>query len=207
MPKQVPKVPPEFKEWLRSELDKRKWSIREAARNFGVSHPTISDIFNLDRQPSYETCAAIANTLSIPPIEIWKLAGLANDKETEETYVSDEFIEWLKYEVNEKYESLQDLADDVNIPWGWGGSSIVFSIFEDKMQPSFEHALVIARKLDIPPVIFFFKAGLIQEDDLDLESDSNVKPDWAYIIEKLTEEELLKVIEFAKFMIDQRKNS
>ena len=69
-------APDEFVSWLKQEFEKRNWAIRAAARRIGVSHPTISDIVTLQKQPSYETCLAIANAFNKPPEWVLRLAGL-----------------------------------------------------------------------------------------------------------------------------------
>jgi len=69
-------APEEFVSWLKQEFEKRNWAIRAAARRIGVSHPTISDIVTLQKQPSYETCMAIAKAFNKSPVWILRLAGL-----------------------------------------------------------------------------------------------------------------------------------
>ncbi len=65
-----------FVSWLESEMDKRKWSISVTARQAALSHPVISDILNLQAQPTLDTCVALAKAFEMPPEEVLRLAGL-----------------------------------------------------------------------------------------------------------------------------------
>ncbi len=68
-------VSDEFTAWLEVEMKKRNWGVRETARNVGVSHPTISEIFTLGRLPSLETCKALAKALGVPVVSLLYLSG------------------------------------------------------------------------------------------------------------------------------------
>ena len=83
-------APDEFVSWLKQEFEKRNWAIRAAARRIGVSHPTISDIVTLQKQPSYETCLAIANAFNKPPEWVLRMAGLLPKMEP----LNFDFEEW-----------------------------------------------------------------------------------------------------------------
>ena len=61
--------------WLREELDKRGWSIREIARRAGLVHGTVVGILN-GRHPGIETCRGIARALGVPTEEVLRRAGL-----------------------------------------------------------------------------------------------------------------------------------
>lgn len=68
-------APQEFISWLRNQIDVRNWGVREAARGLGLSHPTISDAL-LGKQPSFDTCLAVAKAFDVSPIYVLTLAGL-----------------------------------------------------------------------------------------------------------------------------------
>jgi transcriptional regulator with XRE-family HTH domain len=70
------KVPEEFHIWLSKKFDERNWGIREAARQIGISHPTISDILTYRKQPSFDTVLAIAKKFGEDPVYLLILAGL-----------------------------------------------------------------------------------------------------------------------------------
>ncbi len=65
-----------FMTWLKSEMDKRDWGITVTARKAGLTHPVISDILNLQVQPTFETCVALANAFRVPPDEVMRMASL-----------------------------------------------------------------------------------------------------------------------------------
>jgi transcriptional regulator with XRE-family HTH domain len=66
---------PAFIAWLNEQMAKRGWSIRQTAKNAGISHSIISLTLN-GEMPTYGTCAALASAFEFPPIEVFKLAGL-----------------------------------------------------------------------------------------------------------------------------------
>jgi transcriptional regulator with XRE-family HTH domain len=104
--KQVPK---EFQDWLRSKMEERNWGIRETARRIGLSHPTISDIFNIDKPPSFETCLAIAQTFGIPSENVLRLAGLLPQTQEKSPQV-DEISYLFDQLSSEEQEELIQLA-------------------------------------------------------------------------------------------------
>jgi len=66
----------EFTIWLQQELDLRNWSRSDLARKAGISHQTVSAVFNFLRAPGPEVCNGIAAALKIPPRIIHIKAGL-----------------------------------------------------------------------------------------------------------------------------------
>lgn len=69
-------APKEFIDWFENLRKERGWGIRDAARVIGVSHPTISEISTYGKQPSFDTCVALANTFEVSPVWVMVLAGL-----------------------------------------------------------------------------------------------------------------------------------
>jgi plasmid maintenance system antidote protein VapI len=100
----VKDAPQEFLEWFRNELQTRNWGIREAAQRVGVSHPTISEIVTYEKQPSYETCIAIASALGQRQVFILRLAGLL-EKEIRDREAN------LSYKINKLPDEDQDVID------------------------------------------------------------------------------------------------
>lgn len=68
-----------FGKWLLNELDARRWSMRELARQTGVSESTISRIVSGKRNPSSALCRRMAQVLRVPPELVFREAGLLPD--------------------------------------------------------------------------------------------------------------------------------
>ncbi len=65
-----------FGKWLLQELEDRRWSMREFARQCEVSESTISRVVSGKRNPSSDLCRRMANVLHLPPERIFREAGL-----------------------------------------------------------------------------------------------------------------------------------
>ena len=65
----------EFIDWLKNQMSAHDWGIRETARRADVSHTSISNIINLEEQPTFETCKALAKAFDVSPIFVLELAG------------------------------------------------------------------------------------------------------------------------------------
>jgi transcriptional regulator with XRE-family HTH domain len=77
-----------FNEWLIDELKKRGWSMREAARHGPVSHTSIAQVINEERDPTLEFCMAMAEALDYSREYILRKAGILDplpDKESDPT--------------------------------------------------------------------------------------------------------------------------
>lgn len=72
-----------FGRWLLAELASRRWSMRELARQTGVSESTISRIISGKRNPSSRLCRSMAKALHVPPVTIFREAGLLPDSDEE----------------------------------------------------------------------------------------------------------------------------
>jgi transcriptional regulator with XRE-family HTH domain len=70
-----------FGRWLLAELETRRWSMRELARQTGVSESTISRIVSGKRNPSSRLCREIAGALHVPPETVFREAGLLPDSD------------------------------------------------------------------------------------------------------------------------------
>lgn len=64
-----------FRKWVTDGLGRRQWSIRELARQSGVSHPLISQVLS-DKKPSCEFCVKIALAFDESPEMALRLAGI-----------------------------------------------------------------------------------------------------------------------------------
>jgi transcriptional regulator with XRE-family HTH domain len=65
-----------FVEYLHQELDQRGWSISELARRSQLATSTISDVLNEHTQPGQKFLTNVAFGLRVPPLRIFRLAGV-----------------------------------------------------------------------------------------------------------------------------------
>ncbi|MCD4738336.1 MAG: helix-turn-helix transcriptional regulator [Anaerolineae bacterium] len=66
----------EFSEWLGKEIKSRGWSAANLSRRSGVASAQISRILNRERGIGPDSCLAIARALGVPPVEVFRRAGL-----------------------------------------------------------------------------------------------------------------------------------
>lgn len=64
-----------FSEWLVGELADRDMSQSELSRRAGVTRTAISDIVNGRRNPGRELATSIAKAFSLPPEQVFRVAG------------------------------------------------------------------------------------------------------------------------------------
>ena len=62
--------------WLNTLLQKREWTMRELARQSGMSHAAISVVLSGQRKPTWEFCAKVADALKMSKVELFRMAGL-----------------------------------------------------------------------------------------------------------------------------------
>ncbi|MCL4299477.1 MAG: helix-turn-helix domain-containing protein [Anaerolineae bacterium] len=74
----------ELKAWLSQELERRKWSHTELARQAGLSQAMVSRILSGERNASINFCHKIAAVLGEPPEKILRLAGILPSSPTPE---------------------------------------------------------------------------------------------------------------------------
>ena len=61
--------------WLATELEKRGWSIREAARRAGISHMPFTSILSGQGNPGLVAYKGIARAFDMPLEEVLRIAG------------------------------------------------------------------------------------------------------------------------------------
>lgn len=89
-----------FPEWLAAELQTRKMSQVELAKKSGVTPAQISRILSGQRGAESKTLYSIAVALKVPPEEVYRVAGIWNEKEPPE--------DSLLKRINTLYHTLQD---------------------------------------------------------------------------------------------------
>jgi transcriptional regulator with XRE-family HTH domain len=62
--------------WLNSEVDKRGWTLRYAARRSGISHTTLIRLANGESHPTAKVCQGLAAAFGVSIEEIYRMAGL-----------------------------------------------------------------------------------------------------------------------------------
>ena len=66
----------ELTNWVKTQLQKRHWSIRELARQSGISQPLISQVLSGKKAPSVNFCYRIAKALDELPETLMRLANI-----------------------------------------------------------------------------------------------------------------------------------
>lgn len=66
----------EFINWVNTNLQEQGWSIRELARRARISHVTIVNFLNGNRNPGEKLCHGLARAFKVPPTQILQMAGL-----------------------------------------------------------------------------------------------------------------------------------
>jgi transcriptional regulator with XRE-family HTH domain len=68
-----------FSKWIRQQLKSRRWSLRELARQSGVSHPMLSRAISGKANFSADSIVKIAQAFDQPPADVLRLAGILPD--------------------------------------------------------------------------------------------------------------------------------
>lgn len=66
----------QFRQWLTSEMEKRRYSQGALARAIGMSRPFITRVLNGERAPSLDFLIKVAQALDVPPEKVLRLAGI-----------------------------------------------------------------------------------------------------------------------------------
>ena len=65
-----------FQSWLENELKTRGWTLNYLARRAGLSGGTLNNIMSGVRGVGFDTCKAVAEALNVPPVVVFRAAGL-----------------------------------------------------------------------------------------------------------------------------------
>jgi transcriptional regulator with XRE-family HTH domain len=69
-----------FSEWLDAELKKKEWTRADLARHSHVRESTISMVYSGNRNVGLKLAKAIAEALSLPPITVFRAAGITEQE-------------------------------------------------------------------------------------------------------------------------------
>lgn len=65
-----------FRQWLISEMEKRRYNQGALAKAIGMSRPFVTRVLNGERAPSVEFCNRVASALGESPEKLLRLAGI-----------------------------------------------------------------------------------------------------------------------------------
>jgi transcriptional regulator with XRE-family HTH domain len=68
-----------FIEWLKKEMVRRGWSIRELARHSDMTHAYIANVLRGEKPLTVNFCFSMANALNEPVWKLLLLAGFVED--------------------------------------------------------------------------------------------------------------------------------
>lgn len=95
--------------WLSEELERRKWSQGQLARQAGISRSFISMVLSGDANPSVSFCHKVAHALGEAPEKVLRLAGiLPTAPASEDEQTLKEIVDIVK---NMNPENQQDLLN------------------------------------------------------------------------------------------------
>jgi transcriptional regulator with XRE-family HTH domain len=66
----------DFSAWLRNEVARRGWSLRELGRRSGLSGGAVSAVAQGSQKPGLRFCVQVAAAFSLPPEDVLRRAGL-----------------------------------------------------------------------------------------------------------------------------------
>jgi len=86
----------ELRVWLTQELERRKWSQRELARQADISRAFVNRVLSGDISASVNFCYKVAQALNEAPEKVLRLAGILPISPTSENDTLQELIELAK---------------------------------------------------------------------------------------------------------------
>ena len=81
--------------WIEQERKARFWSIRELARQSGLSSGMISDVLNSRVEPKEKACRRIARAFGVAPEFVFRLAGLLDEVDVDKQQ-TEELLHYFK---------------------------------------------------------------------------------------------------------------
>ena len=67
--------------WVEKGMREQRWSLRDLARESGLSHGTISKVLNRRSNPGLQFCEGMARAFKIPVREVLRMAGILEPAE------------------------------------------------------------------------------------------------------------------------------
>jgi len=118
-----------FAEWLDVEIAKHNWTRAELSRRSGISQSALSLIYSGQRKPGPDICEALARTLDLPAIIVYRQAGMMQrvpestaldelmayrlaELTPEQTREVMQFIDWILHRDRPRREGGADHGED-----------------------------------------------------------------------------------------------
>jgi transcriptional regulator with XRE-family HTH domain len=98
----------ELTDWVRSELEKRGWSIRKLARESGLTHPAISKVLSGKNAVTVNFCYRIARAFGESPETLMRMANLSAPMPDYGDWLMEEIIEEIKRLPDDKRQQVLD---------------------------------------------------------------------------------------------------
>lgn len=74
----------QFADWLKNELDHRRWTPNRLARSSGITLTQILMVLKGERRAGDKFLRGVAHAFQMPQITLFRLAGLINDTDMEQ---------------------------------------------------------------------------------------------------------------------------
>jgi transcriptional regulator with XRE-family HTH domain len=101
----------EFIKWMIHGMERKGWTIRELSRRSGLTHATISNVLNGQRNPGLQFCLGIADAFSEPPERTLRRAGLLPELPAPEGHSEGTIKELMDIIYNLPIEKQEDLLE------------------------------------------------------------------------------------------------
>lgn len=101
----------QFRQWLTSEMKRRRFSQGALAREIGMSRPFVTRVLNGEKQPSVEFCIKVAGALGEAPERLLRLAGILPRSEVDNLVkdeLSAEILDLLQHMPKEQRQQILD---------------------------------------------------------------------------------------------------
>jgi len=97
----------DFVKWLNDRLLESGISQAELARRGNISRASISKALDPATPPGWDVCYGIAQGLKIPPLLVFRKAGLLPSKRGSDELKEEYLIQWDELENNDQEETLE----------------------------------------------------------------------------------------------------
>ena len=104
-----------FADWLLGEIRERNMSQSDLARASGVTRAAISDVVNGRRMPGKVLLNGVARALSIPPEQVFRVAGILPPSDGVDDEIERIIHEANKLNAQDKAEVLAFIRMKINL--------------------------------------------------------------------------------------------